>query len=273
MEETEKLNIEDWKPRTKLGLNVKNGLIHSVDYILDEGLPILEPEIVDYLLPGMQIDYINAGQAKGKFGGGKRRPVRQTQKKTEDGTTVQFSSLAVIGNMNGIVGIGLGKSKDTLPSRNKSIRSAKLGLIKIRRGCGSWACGCGQAHSIPFKVKGSCGSVEIELFPAPKGTGLVINKECAKVLKLAGITDVWSKARGHTEVKVNHIFAVFDALKKLSSVKVSPHHYETLGIVEGSSAKTGEIPIDAEVKVEAPKEAEFVEEKVAEEIKIETEEE
>jgi len=254
----EKINLDEWNPRTKLGKQIKDGIITNVDHILDNGIAILEPEIVDFLLPGLNVDYLNLGQAKGKFGGGKRRPVRQTQKKTEDGNTLKFSSFAAVGNGNGVVGVGLGKSKDTLPSKNKSLRAAKLNLIKIRRGCGSWACGCATAHSIPFTVKGKCGSVEVELRPAPKGTGLKINKECAKVLKLAGIKDIWSRTRGHTEVKINHIFALFNALKKLTDVKILPNHIEQLGIVDGTNTQgvatiedleTDEIQIEEPVDV------------------------
>jgi len=259
----EKFNVEEWNPRTKLGRQVKNAEVTNIDYILDNGYAILEPQIVDFLLPGLQIDYLNLGQAKGKFGGGKRRPVRQTQKKTEDGNTLKFTSFAVVGNNNGVVGIGLGSSKDTLPSKNKALRQAKLHMIKIRRGCGSWACGCATSHSIPFTVSGKCGSVEITLIPAPKGTGLKINKECAKVLKIAGIKDIWSKTRGHTEVKINHIYALFEALKKLADVKILPNHIEQLGIVEGTSTDgvaTLEDIEEEEIKIEEDNDVEEDEE-------------
>jgi small subunit ribosomal protein S5 len=55
--------------------------------------------------------------------------------------------------------------------------------------------------------------------PAPKGTGLVIEKECAKILRLAGIQDVWTKTAGQTKNRINLIYATVDALKKLSSTK------------------------------------------------------
>lgn len=226
---------DEWTPKTKLGKEVKEGKTTSVDKILDDGRAILEPEIVDFLLPGIQSDAIFIGQSKGKLGGGKRKAVKQTQKVTEDGSTVKFTSMAVIGNNNGIIGLGIGKSKDTLPSKNKSVRNAKTNMIKIRRGCGSWACGCAEPHSIPFKVMGKCGSVEVELIPAPKGTGLKVNAECAKLLKLAGIKDIWSKTKGHTESKLNNLFALFEALKQLSEVKVLPNQYANLGIIDGSS--------------------------------------
>src|SRR3989338_1490507 len=73
---------ESWKPRTSLGIKVKNAEILSIDYALDRRIKILEPEIVDALLPNLQTDLLMVGQAKGKFGGGQKRVFKQTQKKT-----------------------------------------------------------------------------------------------------------------------------------------------------------------------------------------------
>jgi len=224
----------DWTPKTDLGRKVKNGEINDINQIIDEGKKIKETEIVDILLPGIETDLLLIGQAKGKFGGGKRRVFRQTQKKTREGNKPHFMTLAVSGNKDGYVGMGSGKSKETVPAREKAYRKAKLNMIKIRRGCGSWECGCRTGHSIPFKVKGKSGSVEIELIPAPKGTGLKAEKECQKILKLAGITDVWSRTKGKTTTKINLMNACFDALGKLMKTKIKQDHYENLGIVEGT---------------------------------------
>ena len=90
-----------------------------------------------------------------------------------------------------------------------------MNIIKIKRGCGSWECGCGTEHSIPFKTRGSSGSVRVELMPAPKGVGLVATEEAKKIFRLAGIKDIWMKSRGHTSNRINFIYAIFDALKKL----------------------------------------------------------
>src|SRR3989338_8376894 len=141
---------DTWKPKTSLGRMVKEGKIDNIDYILDKGLKILEINIVDILLPNLEIDFIMVGQSKGKFGGGKRSIWRQTQKKTAEGNKPKFAALAIVGNKNGYVGMGYGKSKETVPAREKAIRKAKLNLIKIKRGCGSWECGCKEPHSIPF---------------------------------------------------------------------------------------------------------------------------
>lgn len=223
-----------WKPKTSLGLKVKNGEIISIDHILDKRLRILEPEIVDILLPNLQTDLLLIGQSKGKFGGGQRRIFKQTQKKTREGNKPKFATYAIAGNGNGYVGIGYGKSKETVPAREKAIKNSKLNIIKISRGCGSWQCGCRLPHSIPFKIEGKCGSVRIRIMPAPRGTGLCIEKECQKMLKIAGIKDVWSKTLGQTGTKINLVNACFDALKKLIEMKVLSRYRESIGMVEGA---------------------------------------
>jgi len=228
------VDLSHWTPKTDLGKKVKNGEITDIEQIIDEGKKIRETEIIDVLLPGMESDLLLVGQSKGKFGGGKRRIFRQTQKKTKEGNKPHFAAIAVVGNKDGYVGIAAGKSKETVPAREKAYRNAKLNMIKIRRGCGSWQCGCKQGHSIPFKVSGRCGSIRIQLMPAPKGTGLKAEKECQKILRLAGITDIWARTTGTTTTKINVLYACFDALKKLMSTKIKPEYYEKIGIVEGS---------------------------------------
>lgn len=206
----------EWVPKTSLGKAVKEGKIKSIDEIFEKHLKILEPEIVDALIPDLSVEILNIGQAKGKFGGGKRRPWRQTQKKTAEGNVPKFTCMAVVGNRNGYVGIGYGKAKETVPAKQKAIRNAKLNLIRVPRGCGSFECGCKENHSIPFSVEGKCGSVRIKLMPAPRGTGLVSDDECKKILRLAGIKDIYVKSFGQTRTKVNHVKALEDALKKLA---------------------------------------------------------
>ena len=225
---------ETWRPKTSLGMKVKNGEINKIDYILDKRIKILEPEIVDALFPNIITDLLMVGQSKGKFGGGQKRVFKQTQKKTQEGNKPKFATFAVVGNEDGYVGIGYGKSKETVPAREKAIRQAKISIIKIRRGCGNWRCGCGDAHTVPFKVSGKSGSVEITLIPAPKGTGLIVEKECQKILKLAGIKDVWSRTEGQTRSKLNLLYACFEALQKLMQFKTNQKYEEALSIVEGS---------------------------------------
>ncbi len=229
-----------WKPKTALGKMVQDGTINDIDEIFNKGYQIMEAEIVDHLLPNMEEDLLLIGQAKGKFGGGQRRIFKQTQKKTKEGNKIHFKVCAVIGNRNGFVGVGMGKSKETVPARDKAKHAARLNLIRVRRGCGSWEAGATEPNSIPFAVEGRCGSVRIKLMPAPQGKGLIIEKECAKILAMAGIKDIWSKTSGQTGTKPNLIFALLDALKKLTEVKVQPSHIGKLAVVEGKMKETEE---------------------------------
>ena len=223
----------DWKPVTAVGRLVKEGKITDIEEVFDQNFKIKEAEIVAQLLPDLEEDLLLIGQAKGKFGGGQRRIFKQTQKKTRESNRIHFLTCAVVGNRNGYVGIGTGKSKETVPARDKAKRKARLNLMRVRRGAGSWDSDSMEPTSIPFAITGKCGSVRLTLMPAPRGTGLCVEKECAKVLALAGIKDIWSKTEGQTGTKLNLIMALVDALKKLSEVKTRSEDIARVGLVEG----------------------------------------
>jgi|SRR3989344_682236 len=204
-------HLENWIPKTSLGKLVKDKKITNIDEILKHR--VLEPEIIDYVL-NLKSDILNIGQAKGKFGGGKRRAWRQTQKKTAEGNVPTFSCMAIVGDMNSYIGIGYGRAKETLPARAKALRKAKLSLIKIKKNCSSFDCTCGEEHTVPFVVEGKCGSCRVKLLPAPQGTGLVVGDEGKKILKLAGIKDVYSVTKGQIRTTLNLAKAYMDALSK-----------------------------------------------------------
>lgn len=214
----EEKRIASWNPKTKLGREVKEGKVKNIDEILDNNKRILEPEIVDSLI-NVKSELVSIGQSKGKFGGGKRRAWRQTQKKTKEGNIPTFSALAIAGDENGHVGVGGGRAKETLPARDKAIRQAKLGIIKVNRGCGGFDCACAEQHSIPRQVTGKEGSVKVTLIPAPQGTGLVVANELKKVLQLAGIKDVYSKTFGQKRTTFNLIKSCINALEKTNLEK------------------------------------------------------
>lgn len=204
-----------WTPKTSLGRQVFEGKITNIDEILFTGKKIIEPGIVDHLVPNLQSELILIGGRSGKGGGIQRIPIRITAKMHSSGRRFRTSALFVVGDGEGLIGVGRGSSVESRTSMEKSLRKAKLSVIRIKRGCGDWECGCGLNHSISFKTKGHSGSVRVELMPAPKGVGLVANNETKKLLRLAGIKDVWIKTFGNTSNRINLISAVFDALKKL----------------------------------------------------------
>ena len=225
--------MTNWATKTTIGKKVLSGEIKSVDEILDRGLKIPEHQITDFFFPDIEVQLLSVGQARGKFGGGRQRPFRVTQRKTEDGNKPTFSVMAAAGNRDGYLGIGSGEGSETMPARERATKNAKKNLIKIKRGCGSWQCGCGTPHSIPFKISGKCGSARIEFMPAPKGVGLATHNECKKLLELAGIKDVWSRTFGNTGNRMNLIKACFDALKQLQKTRIMKSFEKESGIVEG----------------------------------------
>jgi len=208
-------DLERWLPKTNLGKLVKSGKIKDLDEALKH--KILESEIVE-LMANLKSEILNIGQAKGKFGGGKRRAWRQTQKKTAEGNVPTFSCMAVIGNQEGYVGLGYGKAQETLPARAKALRKAKLNITKIKRGCGSFDCVCGEPHSVPFVVEGKSGSCKVKLIPAPQGTGLVVGDELKKILNVVGIKDVYSVTTGKIRTTFNLAKACIDALEKTTEM-------------------------------------------------------
>ncbi len=211
--------LDNWVPRTELGKTVRAGKINNIDEILDAGKKIMEPEIVDLLISGLRIDTLFIGQAKGKFGGGKRRAFRQTQKKTKEGNVLTFGVMAVVGDGHGHIGLGYGRAAETLPAKEKAIRKAKLNIVKIGRGCASFDCSCDEEHSIPVAVTGKCSSVVVRLMPAPQGTGLVINDELKKILKAVGIKDIYSKCSGKMRTTFNAGKACMAALNKIGEIQ------------------------------------------------------
>jgi small subunit ribosomal protein S5 len=207
--------LEKWIPKTSLGREVFEGKITDIEEIFKAGRIIREPEIIDKLLPNLKSELVLIGGRTGKGGGAQRIPVRITATMHKSGRRFTTSAFSIVGNEDGFVGIGRGAAPEPREAIAKSLQRAKLNIIKVMRGCGSWECGCGEPHSIPFKVEGKSGSVRVVLMPAPKGVGIVADDESKKIFRLAGIKDVWVKTFGNTSMRINLITAIYNALKKL----------------------------------------------------------
>jgi small subunit ribosomal protein S5 len=182
---------------------VRDGHITSIEEIFAEGLKIREPEIVDVLLPELQEEVIN---------------INLVQKQTDAGERSRFKAIVAVGNRDGYIGLGSGKARQVRTAIEKAAVDARLNVIVVRRGCGSWECGCGRPHSLPFKVRGKCGSVEVLLVPGPRGLGLVASEVAKVILSLAGVKDCWTKSFGSTRTVPSFAYAVFDGLRKTYSL-------------------------------------------------------
>jgi small subunit ribosomal protein S5 len=199
------VDLSVWEPRTELGRLVKEGKIRTIDEIFANNYLIKEPEIVDILLPGLKQELL---------------AVNLVQRQTHAGERNQFRAVVAVGNEDGYVGVGVGKAKQVRQAIEKAVREAKLNIIPVRRGCGSWKCSCDEPHSVPFVVRGKAGSVEVTLIPAPKGVGLVAGDVAKVVLRLAGIKDVWTQTRGETRTTLNFAMAVYNALRNTYYFKI-----------------------------------------------------
>jgi small subunit ribosomal protein S5 len=138
--------VDDWVPKTKLGKMVKDGEIKSLDEIFDKNLKILEPLIVDYFI----------GEVKEKI-----VETKKTSYVRMSGRKYNFRCTVLIGDGNKYLGLGIAKDKDKWNASRKAARNARLNMVRIKKGCGSWQCTCGTEHSLPFKVEGKCGSVKL----------------------------------------------------------------------------------------------------------------
>jgi len=195
---------EEWVPKTKLGRQVAEGKIKSMEEVLESGLPIKESRIVDFFLPNLSDEILD---------------INMVQRMTDSGRRVKYRVLVVIGDKEGFVGLGQAKDAQVAASIRKAIINAKLNLIKVERGCGSWECDCGLEHSVPIEVMGKSGSVRVTLKPAPMGLGLACGKTAKKVLEFAGIKDVWTSSKGLTRTTINFAKATFNALKQIDTMR------------------------------------------------------
>ncbi len=191
--------LRNREPKTKLGRLVKEGKITSLEEIRKNRRVIKEPEIVAYLEPNLEFYFY------------KPERVRRT---TDAGRKASVKVVAVVGNGNGLLGVGVGYASNTALAKVDAMKKALLSVTPVKRGCGSRECRCGLPHSIPFAVEGKAGSARARLLPGPRGLGLVVGETVKPVFRLAGIQDIRSKTFGNTRTTENFVKAVYDALKK-----------------------------------------------------------
>ncbi len=182
---------------------ILEGRITSIEEVFTGGIRIKEPQIVDALLPDIQEEVIN---------------INLVQKQTDAGEKSRFKAIVAVGNRDGYIGLGSGKASQVRTAIEKAAADARLNLVPVRRGCGSWECGCGRPHSVPFLIEGKCGGVRIVIVPGPRGLGLVASEVAKVILNLAGIKDCWTRSYGSTRTVPSFAYAVFDALKNTYSL-------------------------------------------------------
>jgi len=130
--------------------------------------------------------------------------INRVTKVTKGGRTFTFSAIVVVGNENGVVGHGLGKSKEVTGAIAKGIDDAKKNLIKVPIVNGT----------VPHKQYGKYGGAYVLLKPAASGTGIIAGGAMRSVLESVGIHDVLAKSQGSSNPH-NVVKATLDALEKM----------------------------------------------------------
>ena len=132
--------------------------------------------------------------------------VQRVTKVTKGGRAFGFSAIVVVGDGNGVVGHGLGKSKDVSSAIAKAVEDAKKNLVRIPILKGT----------LPHEQKGKFGGAKVFIKPASNGTGVIAGGAVRAVLESVGVHDVLSKSQGSSNPH-NVVKATFDALLQLRS--------------------------------------------------------
>lgn len=145
------------------------------------------------------------------------------------GRRFSFSALAVVGNGDGLVGIGYGKAKEVPSAVEKSVKDARKRLLQVVR----------DGNTIPHQVEAAFCGARVRLIPASPGTGVIAGKAVRKVVELAGIHDILTKVYGSTN-PMNVVKATMAALAMLRDKRT----LESLRGVRIGSAEVASAPAE-----------------------------
>ena len=123
------------------------------------------------------------------------------------GRRLRFRATVAIGNRKGKVGVGIGKSTEVTGAISKAIAQAKKSLVEVPF----------AGQTIPHKVYTKFKSAKILLMPANPGTGIIAGGPLRKIIELAGVKDILSKALGCNN-RLNNSQAAIQALSELKPI-------------------------------------------------------
>lgn len=134
--------------------------------------------------------------------------LNRVSKTVKGGRIFKFAALVVVGDGNGIIGVGLGKSSEVPDAIRKAIEDAKKNLIKVSL----------RGTSIPHEIVGEFGAARILMRPAPQGTGVIAGGPVCSVLEAAGIRDIRTKSL-RSNNPCNVVYATFKGLGAVRDVE------------------------------------------------------
>ena len=134
--------------------------------------------------------------------------IGRVTKVVKGGRNFRFSALVVVGDENGHVGVGTGKSIEIPEAIRKGIEDAKKNLIAIER----------DGTTVPHEVNGLFGTGRVLIMPAREGTGIIAGGPARAVLELAGLKDVKAKSLGSNNPR-NMVRATLNGLSELRSLE------------------------------------------------------
>ncbi|MFB0917885.1 MAG: 30S ribosomal protein S5 [Clostridiaceae bacterium] len=135
--------------------------------------------------------------------------IGRVTKVVKGGRNFRFSALVVVGDENGHVGVGTGKSIEIPEAIRKGIEDAKKNIIEVER----------EGTTVPHEVDGLFGTGRVLIMPAKEGTGIIAGGPARAVLELAGLKDVKAKSLGSNNPR-NMVRATLNGLSELRSVEM-----------------------------------------------------
>lgn len=132
--------------------------------------------------------------------------INRISKVVKGGKRFKFSSIVVVGDMKGYVGVGYGKGPEIADAIKKASENARKNVTRISVIDGT----------IPHEVTGKCSASKVLMKPASKGTGIIATGKIRAILEYAGIRDILTKSLG-SNTAINLVYATLDGLLKLKN--------------------------------------------------------